>query len=214
MEIWWESLTVLEKTAACIAFPATLILLIQTLMQLFGLGGGAGEELDIHDGDASHIDLYDGEAGDTQDGSEPADSGLRVFTVRGYVTFFTVFGWGFLALSRSGTAQSPALVIAFILGVFALVLTGLILCWSMKLQADGTVKFSNAVGQTGRVYLSIPPSRSGPGKVNVVIQERYSECDAVTDEETAIETGSEVVVMGVTGHNMLIVRRKRLANHT
>lgn len=223
MELWWESLTILERIAVYIAAPATLILFIQTLLQLFGAVGGIGGDADLHDGGEphfdlhgggeSHFDLHDGEHVG-HDGAEHTDSGPSFFTVRGYVTFFTIFGWCFLALSRSGTTPGMALAIAFILGAAAMVLTGFVLYWSLKLQSDGTVHLANAVGQTGRVYLTVPAARGGLGKVNVVIQERYTECDAVSDEEEAIETGAEVVVTGVTGRNMLIVRRKRPANHT
>lgn len=204
MTIWWDSLTLLERIAACIAFPATLILLIQTLMQLFGLGGAAGDDLDI---DVNGDGIPDAASGD----GEFIDSGLRVFTVRGFVTFFTIFGWGFLALSRSGTSQGIALIVSFILGSCAMVLSGFILYWAMKLQSDGTVDYKNALGMSGRVYIPIPSVRSGTGKVNVLIQERYCECDAVTDDEQFIETDCEVIVTGVTGRNTLVVRRKHPA---
>ena len=203
MTIWWESLTLLEKIAACIACPATLILLIQTILQLFGIGGGLDSDLDI---DVNGDGIPDAAGGE---GSDLADAGLRVFTVRGFVTFFTLFGWGFLALSRSGTSQAVSLVIAFLLGVLAMVLTGFIIYWALKLQFDGTLNYKNALGVTGRVYIPIPSMRSGTGKVNVLIQEQYCECDAVTDDEQRIETECEVVVSGVTGRNTLIVRRKQ-----
>ena len=206
MTVWWESLTLLEKIAAGIACPATLILLIQIVMQLFGLDGGPGDGLDIDvDGDGIP---------DAGDGGDFADPGVHVFTVRGFVTFFTIFGWGYLALSRSGTSSSMSLLVSFILGVCAMVLTGFILYWALKLQSDGTVNFGNALGMTGRVYLPIPPFRSGTGKVNVLVQERYCECDAVSDEEQLIETDCEVVVTGVTGRNTLIVRRKQPVKNT
>ncbi|MEA4894603.1 MAG: hypothetical protein VB064_05005 [Oscillospiraceae bacterium] len=206
MTIWWESLTLLEKIAAGIAFPATLILLIQIVMQLFGLDGGPGDGLDVDvDGDG----IQDaGEHGDF------GDSGAHVFTIRGFVTFFTIFGWSFLALSRSGASSSMSLLVSFILGVCAMVITGFIIYWALKLQSDGTVNYSSALGLTGRVYIPIPPDRTGTGKVNVLIQERYCECDAVSDEEQLIETDCEVVVTGVTGRNTLIVRRKQPVKNT
>ena len=36
MSAWWESLTWLERLFAYVAFPATLLLILQTLMLLFG----------------------------------------------------------------------------------------------------------------------------------------------------------------------------------
>ncbi len=54
----------------------------------------------------------------------------------------------------------------------------------------------------------MPPLGGGLGKVNVLLQERYVECDAVTDEEEALITGAEVVVTGLTDDNKLVVKRK------
>ena len=53
MSAWWESLTWLERLFAYVAFPATLLLILQTLMLLFGLGHDGGTDTD---GDAD-VDL-------------------------------------------------------------------------------------------------------------------------------------------------------------
>lgn len=202
MTIWWESLTLLERAAACIAVPATLVLLIQTVLLLFGLGGSdAGLDTDV-DGDGAPDAL----GAEHADG---ADTGLRVFTVRGFVAFFAVFGWGVLALSRSGLSQLLSVLAGVTLGVAAMVLTGAALWWVLRLQSDGTADYRNAIGASGRVYLTVPPRREGRGKVNVLVQEQLRECDAVTDEEAAVETGCEVVITGLSGQDTLVIRRKK-----
>lgn len=66
----------------------------------------------------------------------------------------------------------------------------------------------NAVGLSGTVYLTIPPARSETGKVTLLLQERLTQIDAVTDCETPIKTGAEVVVVGVSGKTTLIVQPK------
>jgi len=43
MENWWTSMNFIEQVLTCIAIPATLILIIQTLMQLFGAVGAAAD---------------------------------------------------------------------------------------------------------------------------------------------------------------------------
>jgi len=58
------------------------------------------------------------------------------------------------------------------------------------------------------VYLTIPASRGGEGKVQVMIQGSYVERNAVTDEAEPIPTGSEIVVIGVSGNSNLVVKRK------
>lgn len=57
MWMWWQSLTVLEQVLCCVAVPATVVLAIQTVLLLIGLGGqdgdgedgGAGDDLDHAD---------------------------------------------------------------------------------------------------------------------------------------------------------------------
>ena len=82
----------------------------------------------------------------------------------------------------------------------------------VRLQTDGTVDTVNAVGLSGEVYLSIPAARAGEGKVNVVIQEKMTECPAVTDEEETISTGEAVTVIGVTRERQLLVMRREVKN--
>ena len=78
----------------------------------------------------------------------------------------------------------------------------------MKLRNDGNLDNKNALGTSGRGYLTIPPSRSGEGKVNVLLQGSYVEVDAVTDEKEAIPTGAEIVVTGISGQTTLVVKKK------
>lgn len=196
---WWEALSLLEKIMACIACPATVVLVVQTILLIFGAGDAQGDMSVDVDGDGIP------DAGNDMDG---VDTGVRIFTVRGLITFFSIFGWGALVISRSGAGPAVSIIGGVILGSCAMVLTGYALYWSMKLQSDGTVHYKNALGLTGRVYLPVPPGRSGTGKVNVLIQERFCECDAVTDEESTLETNCEVVVTGTSGQNTLTVRRK------
>ena len=47
---WWNGLDLTEQIFALIAIPSTLVLLIQTLLMLFGIGDGVDTDLDL-DGD-------------------------------------------------------------------------------------------------------------------------------------------------------------------
>ena len=45
MNEWWDGLSLLLKVLYCIAFPSTLILLVQTLLSMFGFhDGGSGHD--------------------------------------------------------------------------------------------------------------------------------------------------------------------------
>lgn len=90
---WWGSLGVAAQIFYCIAIPATLVLLIQTVLMFLGLEDG--DASDIGDG-VPDADVSDGVFGDdsVSDMSDLAGlSSLHIFTVRGIIAFFVVFGW-------------------------------------------------------------------------------------------------------------------------
>ena len=230
MQAWWESLTALERVFAAAAVPATLLLIIQLITTLIGLGGQDGDadgpdldgdgipdgiDLDLDgDGIPDGIDLDgDGIPDEFYESAEETEVqhegfNLRLFSFRGIVAFFAVYGWGALAISRSGRPWLLALAVGLILGVAAMFLVAVTMQLFVRLQSDGTVDPGNAVGLAGEVYLSVPPRRQGEGKVNVVVQEKMTECAAVTDEEKPISTGEKVTVIGVTREKQLIVMRR------
>lgn len=217
MLAWWEALSTLERIFAYIAIPSTVVLVIQTILLLIGLGnhgvadGSLNGEVEAPDGDLDAVDL----PGEDLDADLPeteavldGDAGLRLFTVRGFIAFFTVFGWSGLTMLRSGMAPGWAVFLALLLGMLSMLLMAAILKLFLRLQEDGTMDIRNAVGCAGSVYLTVPPKREGKGKVNVVVQEQWSEFEAVSDYHEPIRTGAEVTVVGVSGKNTLIVQPK------
>lgn len=75
------------------------------------------------------------------------------------------------------------------------------------MQDNGTLVMEKIVGKTATVYVSIPPKRSGRGKVTMTAQGRFTEFDAVSDEEERIPVDETVEVVEVVG-DCLIVKRK------
>lgn len=249
MSAWWATLTGLERFFAYVAFPATLLLILQTLMLLFGLGHDGGDASDspdldgdlnadfdldtdldadgIPDLDGSGIldgvdgfhgfhGFHDGPDGhDAPDGHDTPDgghqglfSGLKLLTLRGIVAFLAVCGWGGLWLLRMGMHPIPALFLAVAMGFWAMLLMALFLKVALQLQSDGTMDLRNALGKAGTVYLTVPAGRSGVGKVTVLFQDQFQELSAVTDDPEHLPTGTEVVVVGISGSSTLVVCRK------
>ncbi len=211
MSAWWASLTLLQRILACIAAPATLVLVIQTLLSVAGLAGEHdldGSEHDVgHDG--AHGFEHDQSGGGEHDsGHDNGASGLRLLTLRGIVAFLAVYGWGALAISRAGHPWLAAVGFGLLMGFAAMLLVAAVMKLFLAMQSNGAIELENAVGLGGTVYLTIPGAGGGKGKVNVLLQERYAEFDAVTEEAAPIATGSEIVVTGVTEDGMLIVAKK------
>jgi len=214
---WWSTLSIVTQIFYCIAIPATLVLIIQTIMTFVGLGNEGDADIDgaedFVDGGTDDVSTgEDGVFGDA-DATEIEDhsggmTGLKLFTLRGIVAFFVVFGWIGVAMDASGINLWITVPIAFLCGLAMMFSLALIFKAVMKLRSDGNTDNRNAVGMSGKVQLTIPPSRSGEGKVHLMLQGSYVERNAVTDDNEAIPTGSEVVVIGISGQTDLVVKRK------
>ena len=249
MAEWWTSLGSAGQVFACVAIPATIVLVLQTILTLIGIGsnnsdgdgshadaghdaghdfdshGDIGHDFDSH-GDIGHefdaghdyADVTDGafdgddagHAADFHDGHDGHgfDGGLRLFTFRGIIAFFAVMGWVGALCCTAGLEVGWAILIGFASGFAAMLLVALLMKWVFSLQSDGTENIRDALGVSGTVYLRIPHSRGGRGKINAVIRGKLSEKNAVTDEDTDIAYGEEITVIGISGEDTLIVRRK------
>lgn len=206
---WWGSLGVAAQVFYCIAVPATLVLLIQTVLMFFGLEDGA-DGGDIG-GDIPDADVSDGIFGSDSMTDISDISGLdslHIFTVRGIIAFFVVFGWVGVVMQSAGVSLGITIPVAALSGFVMMIVIAYLFRAVMRLRDDGNFDNRNAIGASGKVYLSVPASRSGEGKVNIILQGAYVERNAVTDEIESIPTGSEIVVVGISGQTNLVVRRK------
>ena len=201
---WWNELGVVSQIFYCMAIPATLVLVIQTVLLFLGLdgedGSDAGEGLDI-EGEGEEL------LGMDEDALSGLD-GLRIFTIRGIVAFFVVFGWLGIVMNGAGAPLWATVVVSALAGIAMMIFLAWLFRAVMKLRSDGNTDNRNAIGTSGKVHLTIPPARSGEGKVHLMLQGAFVEREAVTDEEEAIPTGSEVVVIGLSGQTDLVVKRK------
>lgn len=192
MANWWNSLTDLQRIFAFIGIPATLVLIVQTILLLFGIGDG-DDPTDI-DGDG----IPDGDTG---------DDGLTLFSVRGIVGMFCIAGWSGIVFIDLGLSSATAIVLALLCGAAALFGIAYLMKAVLKLQSNGTIQLGSAVGKTGQVYIPIPPKGTGRGKINIVVQDRYVELDAVTDSEDTLRTGETVRVISTDEMGLVMVER-------
>ena len=188
MIAWWNELEILQQIFLLVAIPSTLIMVIQAIMLLFGVGDGEDADLDADD-------AFDGGDG---------DGDLALFSVRGVVTMLAVTGWSGFALLES-LPDVWAIVIAVVLGVLSLVGTAYLMRAVYRLQASGNLDVENAVGKVAEVYIPIPPKGTGSGKVTMTLQEKYCELNAITTSEEKLKTGTYVRVVAVDGTRMLVV---------
>ena len=206
MIVWWNSLTLALQIFYCIAIPASLVLVVQTVLMFFGFGEDADADVEVSDGVPE--DGIFGENSIAEADSDFDVEGLRIFTLRGIVAFFVVFGWIGVVMLSAEIPLVITLIVATLGGFAMMLLLAFLTKMMMKLRNNGNIDIRNAIGTAGRVYLTVPPARSGEGKVQLVLQGSLVERAAVTDEESEIPTGSEVVVVSISAGTDLVVRRK------
>lgn len=204
MFVWWNSLSVAAQIFACIAIPTTLLLIVQTVLMLIGIGlDSVGEDGALFgDADVDTDADFDGDVDVT------GMDALRLFTVRGIIAFLVVFGWVGYGMEISGVKLWITILVSTVCGFMMMTVLAFFVRTVMKLKNDGNLDNRNALGVSGKVYLTVPANRKGEGKVNVMLQGSFVERDAVTDENEDIPTGCEVVVTGVSGQTTLVVNRK------
>ncbi|NLX64660.1 MAG: hypothetical protein GX022_07815 [Clostridiaceae bacterium] len=227
---WWNEMTEMQRVFAYIAFPATIIMVLQFVLSLIGfIEGGDADGLDgaedFADADADIADFDDVIPGDIP-GDEPQDiveshladtphdhedsaggraDPLKLFTLRGIIGFFAIGGWTGVVALECGIPIPGAVLLSLLAGWLALYFVAWTIRFVLRMQQSGNLNLQNAIGVQGEVYIPIPPMKSGTGKVNVIIQDRLTELNAVTAAERTLRTGEKITVVGVESEGVLLV---------
>ena len=181
---WWNGLMVAQQVCLVVAIPSSVILLIQTILLMIGLD-------DDMDTDAEAL----------------GDDGLSLFSVRGIVSMLCITGWSGFALLGTSLPSWGAILIAVVLGVATLIGMAFLMRGLHRMQSSGNIVISNAVGKVGQVYIPIPAKASAAGKVNITVQDQYSEFSAITMGDDDLPTGTYVRVVAVDDAGTLVVER-------
>ncbi len=201
MELWWESLGLVGQMLACVAVPATIIIVIQAVFAMFF---SEEPETEVDNYSAPDVD-------DIDDISGKFDArGVQFFTIRGFLTFFAIFGWSGIFFLKLDINTYLSLAFAIGLGFIFMVITAYIFSFFVSMQNSGNMEIESSIGLDGTVYIRIPANRSGVGKINAVVSGRYAEFDAMTDSEEIIPTGAVIKVVGLVNETVLLVKSKEV----
>ena len=217
---WWNALQPLQQILYVVAIPATLILLLQTILTLIGFTQDGGGDVDHdgsfdhdggldHDGSLDHGDLDHGGCEQDHDFGHDANSqgaehsgDWHLITVRGVVAFLTLFGWVGIALLDMHVPAVLSIFLALVAGFIAMFVVAILLKVANDLQQSGNLDTMNAIGLTGEVY--VPILENAKGKVTLIVQERFTEMDAICPAGP-LKTGQRVQVTGVVENDVLVV---------
>jgi hypothetical protein len=187
MDTWWNSLTTFELVAWSITLPVTLIFAIQTVLTFAGVGGHHLLGEIHHDFDGSH------------------DHGsFQLFNFRNFINFFLGFGWSLIALNSTISNRFILITLSCLIGIVLVAIVMSLFYGLSRMSQSGNLELKNAIGQVAEVYLTIPASQSGIGKIHIKIQGALRELDAMASGQS-IPTGQWVKVTGVINDDLLLV---------
>ena len=182
-----------------------------------GLGGdvAGGGHLGSDFGDVGDVTSVDPASehhntwSNAADGVHHHDSSwlFSVISFRTLIAAAAFFGVAGKAALSMGLSEPVSLVLALAAGWGAMY--GMY--WLMRSVAgfasSGNERIGNAIGRRGTVYVPIPAEGQGKGKVQISMQNRIVEFQAVTDEGERLRTGEPIEVVAVDGSDLVRVRR-------
>jgi hypothetical protein len=191
------------------------VLVCQFALALFGLGhegtaishdAGGGFHGDAHVGGDFHGD----HAGDQHAGGDDHPDSTHLFAVVSFRTLVAAsafFGVTGLATQSAGFPATTSIVLAVVAGMCAMYGMYGLLRLITNLGSAGNERIGNAMGVTGTVYIPIPASGKGTGKVQLSMQNRIVEYLAVTSGAEPLKTGETVEVVAIRNSETVEVRR-------
>ncbi|MCL2861693.1 MAG: hypothetical protein FWE22_04710 [Firmicutes bacterium] len=202
MAEWWAELSTFQMIIFIIAAAGTTIMILQIILMLIG---------GLVDSDASFSGEVDADTGAGVNDYTPFTLfGLKIVSTRTIIAFFTLGSWMAFAMAPVFgydfvDGQWISLFPGIGVGLIAAVLIALMAKGMEKAQQSGNVSIDNSIGKNAEVYLTIPAKRAGTGKISVVVQERLTEYEAITDKEEPIKTGTHVKIVGTLNEGTVIV---------
>jgi len=189
---WFSNLDFLAKIYWLIAILGSIIFTIVMIMAFVG-------------GDADDLEDIDSEI--------DADTGIgfQFLTFKNLVGFFTIFGWSGIACIDAELPMALTIVISIVSGLVMMTIMASLFYFMMKLSDSGTLKYKNAIGAIGEVYLTIGANRTKMGKVSVRVQGAVRELEALSDSLTELKSGTIIKVIDVTENGILIVDQTKKA---
>lgn len=175
------------------------VLVCQFVLTLVGIGGDHGFDVS-HDisTDIGHDVSTDGTGHDAH-GHHGSSWLFGVISFRTLVAAAAFFGLVGLAADAAEQGPGVTLLLAAAAGIGAMYGVHWIVRTMGRLGEDATIRIHSALGQEGTVYIPIPAAKTQAGKIQLRLQNRLVEYEAVTGGPDRLATGTKVRVVGITG---------------
>ncbi|MBR4985950.1 MAG: NfeD family protein [Proteobacteria bacterium] len=205
MVSWFSGLSGFEQVYYVIAIVSSLFFVLKTVLMMIGIGNGG---IDI-DGDGI-VDIPDGldvNGDGVLDSADTQGSALHFFSLHGILAFFCMGAWVTLGVFSASGFYILSVFCGFVAGLIMLVVCAYLMRAMLRLESSGNVNTKKAIGKEGEVYLMIPPHEEGKGKVNIELNGKLCEYDAVSLDPMPIKYGTQVRVVDVLEDDVMVVQR-------
>jgi len=184
--MWWNNLALVEQIFFIVACAGSGIFLLRMILLIIGISDFTDFDINFGDG-----------------------QGIGLFALQGVNAFMVIGGWAIYGFSRSGLSLGLALSVGGICGITGIFMMFFLIKALSKFETEGTVEMKRGIGKTAEVYLFIPANMKGHGKINLDIQGRLIEADAVTAENNEIKTGEFVNVTGYENNKYIVEKKEQ-----
>lgn len=167
------------------------------------IGGDDGGDI----GDMGDFDGLDGDVSKEGHGHTTASMFFEIFSLKTLAAAVTFFGLVGMAVLRSGGTETQSLASGVIAGAAALYGVFHLYKQLYRLQSSGNQDIRNSIGLPATVYIPIPAGKDGKGKVQMKMQGRIVEYQAVSEESEKLATGTDVYVVDIVNAQTLLVSR-------
>ena len=169
----------------CAFFGTAFFLILMALMMVGDIMGGVFDS------------VFD------TDISMDSDLSFELFSIQGLAAATMMFGYvGMFTLQATDT-QVYAVIAGGVAAAASMYGVGLMLKGITNLQADGTMKYDDAVGERGQVYSRIRPNESG--EVQVTVDGTLRTLTARAKDRTLhIPTGEFITVLDFIGSTLIV----------
>lgn len=190
---WWADLSLVMKILWGVTLAASFIFIIQSILTFVGADADSDFDVDV---DTS------------MDGSDLSniEGGSNLYTFRNFVNFILGFGWSAILLQESIPSKALLIFVSALIGIALVAAVMYLFKWLAGMQQSGNINLQkSAAGCEGKVYLTIPPARSGMGKVQITISGAVREYDAISESEQPLPTGTPIRVVDTMDSNTVLV---------
>jgi hypothetical protein len=189
IEEWWSTLSNAEHIFWIIAIVFTVFFVIQFVLSIIGMDLDADTDIDIDTDTEASYDV---------------DPSFTLFSVRSIIAFFTFFGWTGVLTLNAGVSVPIAVISSVISGGVAMTLVAVMLFQFIRMTESGTIDIRKAISSIGEVYLTVPASEKGKGKIHLKVDGKLMELDAIT-KGSDIKNGENVRVVEILKDNLMLV---------